>query len=404
MADYVYKARTATGQLKTGEITAVSEENAAELLSQHHLILTKLSPKKEGGFDASQILGIFHRISMKDRVIFTRQLGTMIKSGLPIVQALHILSEQTANQRFSEVILDLSATVEGGGTFSSALAKYPKLFDRVYVNLIKSGEASGHLEEILERLAEQQEKSYRLAGKVRGALMYPAFVVVALIGAAILMMIVVIPPLKAIFTEAGAQLPLATRMLIGASDALRGYWWLMLPAVIALSFGVRQFLESETGKVGWDRVKLRLPIFGPLFQKIYISRMTRTLSSLTGGGVPILNALDIVGESVGNSVYENALKSAAKDVEAGIPLSQPLRANSAFPAMVPQMISVGEQTGNLDGVLNKLADFYEEEVDNTVKNLSTLMEPILMVIMGIAVGGLLIAILMPIYNLGNVIG
>lgn len=403
MAEYLYKARTATGQLKTGEITATSEENAADLLGQHQLILTKLSPKKEGGFDASNLLAVFHRISMKDRVIFTRQLGTMIKSGLPIVQALHILAEQTANKRFSEVILDLSATVEGGGTFSAALAKYPKLFDRVYVNLVKSGEASGHLEEILERLAEQQEKSYRLAGKVRGAMMYPAFVMVALVGAAILMMIVVIPPLKTIFQDAGAQLPLPTRMLIAASDGLRAYWWLMIPVLAGIVFGMQRLLQTEGGKTTWDRLKLRLPIFGPLFQKIYISRMTRTLSSLTGGGVPILRALDIVGESTGNSVYEKALKDAAKDVEAGIPLSEPLRANPAFPAMVPQMISVGEQTGNLDGVLNKLADFYEEEVDNIVKNLSTLMEPILMVVMGIAVGGLLIAILMPIYNLGSVI-
>jgi type IV pilus assembly protein PilC len=327
----------------------------------------------------------------------------MIKSGLPIVQALHILAEQTANQRFSEVIIDLAGTVEGGGTFSAALQKYPKVFDRVYVNLIKAGEASGHLEEILERLATQQEKSYRLAGKVRGAMMYPAFVLVAMVAATILMLVVVIPPLKAIFVDAGAELPLPTKALIYMSDAMLKYWYLFLLGGAAFAFGAMKFFRSQGGRTAMDRFKLKAPIFGSLFQKIYISRMTRTLASLVGGGVPILEALDIVSESVGNSVYEKALKGASKDVEAGVPLSQPLRANAAFPPMVPQMVSVGEQTGNMDGVLTKLADFYEEEVDNIVKNLSTLMEPILMVVMGIGVGGLLIAILMPIYNLGSVI-
>lgn len=403
MADYTYKARTATGILKTGEITANSEENAAELLAQHQLILTKLSPKSDGGFDASKLLNVLNRVKAKDRVIFTRQLGTMIKSGLPIVQALHILAEQTNNKRFSEIILDMAGVVEGGGTFSAALQKYPKQFDRVYVNLVKSGEASGHLEEILERLAIQQEKSYRLAGKVRGAMMYPAFVLVAMIGAVILMMLVVIPPLKAIFADAGAKLPLATRMLITGSDIMRGYWYIIVPVTAASAFGFMKLVKSEGGRSVVDRLKLRAPIFGPLFKKIYISRITRTLASLTGGGVPILRALDIVAESAGNGVYEKALRNAAKDVEAGIPLSQPLRGNPAFPPMVPQMVSVGEQTGNMDGVLNKLADFYEEEVDNIVKNLSTLLEPILMVVMGGMVGGLLIAILMPIYNLGSVI-
>lgn len=403
MAEYTYKARTATGILKTGEITANSEENAAELLGQHQLILTKLTPKTEGGFDASKVLNVLNRVKAKDRVIFTRQLGTMVKSGLPIVQALHILAEQTSNKRFSEIILDLAATVEGGGTFSAALQKYPNQFDRVYVNLVKSGEASGHLEEILERLAIQQEKSYRLAGKVRGAMMYPAFVMVAMLGAGIMMMIVVIPPLKAIFMDAGAELPFATRALIAMSDSLLAFWYLYIIGTIGLVFAARRFLKSEGGKGIMDRFKLKAPIFGNLFQKIYISRLTRTLASLTGGGVPILRALDIVGESVGNGVYEKALKQAAKEVEAGVPLSQPLRANAAFPPMVPQMVSVGEQTGNMDGVLTKLADFYEEEVDNIVKNLSTLMEPILMVVMGIGVGGLLVAILMPIYNLGSVV-
>jgi type IV pilus assembly protein PilC len=403
MADFEYKARDTSGKLKTGEINAQNEANAAELLAEHKLILTKLTAKKEGGFDVSRLLAVLRRVSLKDKVIFTRQLGTMIKSGLPIVQALHILGDQTQNKKFSKVIQEMSAAIEGGASFSTALAKHPQEFDRVYVNLVKSGEASGRLDVTMERLATQQEKTYRLIGKVRGAMLYPAFVMAALVAASILMLIVVIPPLKSIFSDAGANLPLPTRILVASSDALLAFWYLFLLAAIGLAVGARFFLRSEGGKSAMDRLKLRAPIFGGLFKKIYIARFTRTLAGLVGGGVPILQALEIVAESVGNSVYSKALKDAAKQVESGVPLSTPIKANPIFPALVPQMISVGEQTGKMDQVLTKLADFFEEEVDNIVKNLSTLMEPILMVVMGIAVGGLLIAILMPIYNLGNVV-
>lgn len=403
MADYIYKARNAHGEVKTGEISATSQDNAAELLQEHHLILVSLTEKGEGGIDVNQILGNLRRVSMKDRVVFTRQLGTMVKSGLPIVQALHILSEQTQNKKFSDIIREISTSIEGGTNFSTALQRYPKLFDRVYVNLVRSGEASGHLDEILERLATQQEKSYALTRKVRGAMMYPAFVLVAMVAATILMMVVVIPPLKTIFTDAGAQLPLPTRILIGASDLMRSYWYFIAAGTAAFVFGVHKYLNTSSGSEVWDRLKLRVPLFGDLFRKIYVARFARTLSSLVGGGVPILQALDIVAESIGNVVYERAIKSAAKEVESGTQLSQPIRANPIFPAMVPQMIGVGEQTGKMDQVLAKLADFFEDEVDNIVKNLSTLMEPLLMIVMGIGVGGLLIAIMMPIYNLGNVI-
>lgn len=403
MAEFTYKARNTKGEIRTGAITAMSADNAAELLHDHQLILIKLSEKRGNGLDIGQLVGKLKRVSMKDRVIFTRQLGTMVKSGLPIVQALHILAEQTQNKKFADVIRDVSVSIESGTTFSAALQKYPKLFDRVYINLIKSGEASGHLDEILERLATQQEKSYALAKKVKGAMMYPAFVLVAMIGATVLMMIVVIPPLKAIFTDAGAKLPLPTRVLIGMSDLMRGYWYLFVLATVGGIFGVRKFLHTKGGAEGWNRLKLRLPLFGNLFRKIYVSRFARTFASLVGGGVPILQALDIVGESIGNSVFERAIKDAAKQVEAGTPLSDPIRANPVWPAMVPQMIGVGEQTGKLDSVLDKLADFFEEEVDNIVKNLSTLMEPLLMIVMGVGVGGLLVSIMMPIYNLGSVV-
>ncbi len=403
MANYLYKARDHEGVVKTGEISANNEDNAADLLREHDLILIRLSEKKQHAVDVNEMTARFRRISMKDRVVFTRQLGTMVKSGLPIVQALHILSDQTGNKRFATVIADVSAGIEGGANLSTALAKHPKLFDRVYINLIKSGEASGHLDDILDRLATQQEKSYALARKVRGAMMYPAFVIVAMIAATVLMMVVVIPPLKTIFTDAGAKLPLPTRMLIGMSDLLRNYWYAFIIATVAAVFGLRKVLQSESGSQAWDRIKLRLPIFGNLFRKIYVSRFTRTLASLVGGGVPILQALDIVAESIGNTVYEKALRDAAKEVEAGNPLSQPIRQNPIWPSMVPQMIGVGEQTGKMDQVLFKLADFFEDEVDNIVKNLSTLMEPLLMIVMGVGVGGLLVAIMMPIYNLGSVI-
>ncbi|MDP4000566.1 MAG: type II secretion system F family protein [bacterium] len=403
MSEFVYKARDAAGHLKTGEISAGTEAAAAEMLAEHRLILTKLEIKKEKGFDISQLLNRLNRVTMKDRVIFTRQLGTMIKSGLPIVQALNILSEQTENKKFKQIIEEISGGIEGGGSFSSMLAKYPNVFDRVYVNMTKAGEASGRLDDTLERLAIQQEKAYGIVKKVRGAMLYPAFVMIALVGATILMLVVVIPPLKDIFEGANADLPFATQVLIKLSDAMLQFWYLFLLGGIGLVVAGRQFLKTENGKSLLDRAKLKVPIFGPLFQKIYVARFTRTLASLVSGGVPILEALEIVGESIGNGVYERALRKAAKDVEGGVQLSQPIRSNPVFPPLVSQMISVGEQTGKMDEVLTKLADFYEEEVDNLVKNLTTLMEPLLMVVMGAAVGGLLIAILMPIYNLGSVI-
>lgn len=403
MAEYLYKARDAAGQMKTGEITAENESSAAELLAQHKLILTRLSVKEEKAFDVEQLVNVLNPVKTKDRVIFTRQLGTMIKSGLPIVQALHVLSEQTTNPKFKQMISDMAASIEGGSSFSGALAKYPKVFDKVYVNLVKAGEASGKLEETLNRLATQQEKSYRLAGKIKGAMLYPAFVFLALIAATIIMLIVVIPPLKTIFEDAGAQLPLATQILIWLSDAVLAYWYLFLLGTVILVAAARWYLSTLGGKSVLDQLKLKAPLFGGLFQKIYISRLTRTLAALFGSGVSILEALDITADSVGNQVYAKALRDASKQVESGAPLSQPIKANPIFPPLVPQMISVGEQTGKMDQVLTKLADFYEEEVDTLTKNISTLLEPIIMVVMGIGVGGLLIAILMPIYSLGTVI-
>ena len=403
MAEYLYKARDAAGQIKTGEIAAENESNAAELLAQHKLILTRLSVKEDKPIDIDQLVNLLNPVRAKDRVIFTRQLGTMIKSGLPIVQALHVLSEQTSNPKFKQLITEMAGSIEGGSSFSSALAKYPKVFDKVYVNLIKAGEASGKLDETLDRLATQQEKSYRLAGKIKGAMLYPAFVFVALIAATIIMLIVVIPPLKTIFEDAGAQLPVPTRVLIWLSDALLAYWYLFILGTAIFVAIVRWYLRTLGGKSVLDQFKLKAPIFGGLFQKIYISRMTRTLAALFGSGVSILEALEITADSVGNQVYAKALRNAAKQVEAGTALSEPIKANPIFPPLVPQMISVGEQTGKMDQVLNKLADFYEEEVDTLTKNISTLMEPIIMVVMGIGVGGLLIAILMPIYSLGSVI-
>lgn len=403
MAEYLYKARDLAGNTKTGEITAESEAGAAELLAEHKLILTRISAKTESALDLSRLMSLLNRIHTKDRVMFTRQLGTMVKSGLPIVQSLHVLAEQTTNQKFQQIIADLAASIEGGSSFSTALAKYPKVFDRVFVNLVRAGEASGKLDETLERLATQQEKSYKLAGKIRGALLYPGFVMVALVGATVLMLVVVIPPLKTIFSDAGAQLPLATRVLIALSDALIKFWYLFLVGAVGLVAAVRWYLGTGGGGAGWDRLKLKLPIFGGLFQEIYISRLTRTLATLVGSGVSILEALEIVADSVGNSVYAKALREAAKQVEGGTPLSEPLKANPAFPPLVPQMVSVGEQTGKMDQVLTKLADFYEDEVDSLTKNISTLIEPIVIVVMGVAVGGLLVAILMPIYNLGTVI-
>ncbi len=402
MPTYEYKARDEKGRERTGIVDAVSEEVAADLLKDYKLTVISLKLKKEG-IKLEKIFSIFGGVSAKEKVVFSRQLATMINSGLPIVQALRILQEQVEKRQFKEVIFDLANQVEGGSTFSAALAKYPKVFSKVYINLIKSGEVSGKLDEVLLRLAEQLEKDYDLKSKIKGAMYYPAFIIIALVLVAIVMIIFVIPQLESLFREAGTELPFLTRILLAVSSFIKNYWWLVLVVIIGSIFGLKAVIDTKEGRKFWDETKIRLPVFGSLSKKMYMARFTRTLATLIAGGLPILDALNITSEVIGNVVYQEGIEEAASQVESGVPMAAPLRRNKNFPIMVSQMISVGEQTGKVDEILNKLADFFDSEVANMVKALSSLIEPILIIIMGIGVAILVLAIIMPIYNLAQVI-
>lgn len=399
---YFYKARDKKGTLRRGEIEAINEEKAASLLREHGLVLTYLVLKeKVGGLE--KLTTIFKRVSSKEKVIFTRQLSTMINSGLPIIQALKTLASQTRNETFKEILQTVVSDIEGGSSLSDALSHYPRVFPKVYVSLIKSGEASGKLDEVLLKLANQMESDYETLSKIKSAMYYPAFIMAALIAVGIIMLIYVIPQIQNIFAEAAVTLPLPTRILLWTSNTLRRFGLLILIALGVLVSLFRSYINTKEGRLLWDSFKLKVPIFGKLLQKIYMARFTRTLGTLIAGGLPILDALDITSEAVGNVIYAEGIQKARKEVENGVALAEPLKEEANFPVMVPQMIAVGEETGKLDEILFKLAAFFDSEVDAAVRGLSSLIEPILIVVMGIGVAILVASIILPIYQLTQAI-
>lgn len=401
MAKFNYKARDNSGKTTEGMIEAANKQQVFELLKKYNLLATQVVEKKESSLPFK--IPFLERIPFKEKVIFSRQLATMIDAGLSIVQSLKILAEQekVKNKKFAEIIEELAADIEGGLSFSASLKKHPKVFTPIYTSLVESGEASGNLDDVLNRIAEQMEADYDLKGKIRGAMMYPSFIIVAMLVAGVIVLTFVIPQLKSLFEESGAELPWVTRLLLAISDFLVNYWYIALGGVVALVVGSRVFLKSEQGRQIWDMFKIRMPIFGNFIQNIYMVRFTRTLGTLISAGLPILDSLKIVSDTVGNVHYKKEISAIAKRVEGGANLSQPLKESKLFPTMVSHMSEVGEKTGNLDTVLSKLAKFFDKEVTNTVSTISTMIEPIILVIIGIGVGIFVGAVLLPIYQLAS---
>lgn len=398
MAVFTYKAKDASGITMVGAVEAPTEKVAIDVLQDRNLVVLALSERRRNAF--LQIsLPFLNRVSMREVVIFSRQLSVMISASVPIVQALRILTRQTDNVTFKIIISEIGDEVDGGAKLSTALARYPQVFSEFFVNMIRSGETTGKLDETLIYLADQQEKDYDLQSKIRGALVYPAFILSGIVIVGTIMMIFVIPKLTAIITESGVPLPISTRMLIGASDFLVHRWWVLLALIIAIVAGVQFLSRTAAGRYEIDHLKLRLPIFGSLFRRIHITRLSRSLSTLLQSGVPLTRSLEIVADIVGNAVYRELTLKAIKEVEDGNPLSTTFTQSSLVPAMLAQMMNVGEQTGRLDHILGKLADFYSKEVENAVTSLVTLIEPLVLILLGIAVGGLVSAILLPIYNI-----
>jgi type IV pilus assembly protein PilC len=348
-----------------------------------------------------KILSIINPVRIKDLVIFSRQFSVMISANLALVQALRIAAEQTANISLRMIVSEIAYEVDSGSTLSVAMSKRPKVFTPFYSNVVKSGETSGHLEDVLNYLADEMEKDYDMTSKIKGAMIYPIFVVVGLFVVGILMMVMVVPKLTDIMRETGATLPLSTRIVIAISNFLTGYWWLLAILVVGAVILFRFLANTPGGQKMLDLIKLKLPVFGNLFQLIYIVRFTRSMNTLIVGGVTISKSLEVVSDVVGNTIYKDLIDRSRKNVEEGSSLSKAFLESDIMPRMVPQMIVVGERTGKLDLVFSKITDFYSREISNILNNLVALLEPSIMVVMGVAVGIMVAAVIMPMYNLAG---
>ncbi len=396
---YAYQARNKEGQVKTGFVVAPDQSKAEQLLTENGFIIISLTQRRENWFSKNN--PFVPRVSYKDLVLFSRQLSTLISARVPLLQSLRILEGQLDNKALLNILRELIGSIENGESFSLALSKFPETFGNIYVALVRSGESSGSVADALNYLADQLEKDYELRNKVRGAMTYPGFVLLALGIVGFLMFKFVLPNLTSVLKEQGGTLPPLTVAIISASDFFKVYWWVMLLALAGLILGIRFFLRTETGRYRWDAVKIQLPLIGRIFREVYYTRFSRNLSTLVAGGIPIIKALTIVSEIIGNSIYRDILLQAAADVTNGRAISESLSQHKEFPPLVTQMVRVGEQTAQLDTILKKLAEFYEKEVDQRVGTLSTLLEPMIMIVLGIAVGLLVAGILLPIYNLAS---
>lgn len=397
MQIFNYTAKNKDGEVQRGEVEAENENAASKVLLSRELTPISIFAAESKGFS------LFNRVSMKNKVLISRQLATMINAGLPIAQSLKTLEEQISNKNLKKILEQVSSDVEGGSQLSVAFSHFPEIFTPLDITLIQSGETSGSLDKALLRLAEQLEKEQSLLRKVRGALVYPTFIIVVVIAVVILMVVYVMPQMEGLYSSFNAQLPLLTRIMISISHFLSRFMPVVILFLIALAVYVRYAIRRPAGRKVWDGLKLKIYGLNILLTKMYMVRFSRTLSGLVASGVPLLDALNIVSRAVGNVLYEEAIKDAAEKVKSGIALSEPLKESPLFPPVVTQMVAVGEQTGELDNMLTNLADYFEEEVDNLVKNLSNLIEPIIIVVLAVIIGFLLIAIMMPIYSLGGVL-
>lgn len=397
MPYFRYKASDIDSRTVEGMIQAASAEVAAEVLEEKQLTILSLVEEKVSLGERS--LKIFNRVKSKDIVIFSRQLSVIISATIPLVQGLKILINQTENKVLKGIISEISDDVDGGATLSSALSRHPEIFDNFFISIIRAGETSGKLDEVLEYLAAQQESDYDLSSKMKGAMIYPAFIVSGLGIVGTIMMVSVLPKLTAVLTESGTKLPFATKVLIVITDFMSAYWWLLFIGLISLALGFRFFIKTDFGRRIWDNFVLRIPVFGKLNQEVIIVRFATSLNTLMTGGVSLTKSLEVVSDVVSNTVYKDIMLKTAKEVEDGNSIASVMLKSKDVPPMVSQMLNLGEKTGRLEDILNKISNFYSREVGNKVANLVALIEPFVMVLLGLAVGGLVAAILLPMYSL-----
>lgn len=403
MLTFSYTARDpASGQKIKAEVQAETESAATKLVQQQGLAVLEIEVK-QGGAGSGGLGRLTRRIKTKDKILFSRQLSTLINAGLPLVQSLRSIGQQTKNKNMKLVINQVITDVEAGQSFSAALASHPNVFDNVFVNLVAAGEASGTLDKAMERLANQQEKDAEIISKVRGAMVYPAIVLFVMVLVVGFMVLRVLPQVEELYSNigSGASLPLITRALLAFSSFVREYWYITIAIVVVLVFFGSRWARSLGGKRVIDRLKMTLWPIGPLFMKMYMARFARTGTTLVASGVPLVQTLEITGRSINNIHIEEALKKATEKVKAGKSLSSALENNDNFLDLVPNMLRIGEQSGAIEQMLAKTADYYEKEVDNEIKTISTVIEPIMMIMLGIVAITIVAAVLLPIYGLVN---
>ena len=400
MLTFEYTAKDAkTGEHIKAEVQAESEQVAAKLITKQGL--APLSIKLKG--QSTGLLAKFkNRVSTKDRILFSRQLSTLINAGLPLVQSLRTVVEQTDSKQLNLIVGQIISDVEAGNNFSKALSAHPAVFNQVYVSLVAAGESSGTLDAALERIADQQEKDAEILSKVRGAMVYPLIVTLVMVGVVIFMLKGVLPQVGQLYKDLGKELPFMTKIMLGVSDLIGKYWWLMFLVTMLGGFLLKRYHETDEGKKSIDKIKMSLPLFGKLFMKMYMARFCRTATTLVASGVPLLEVLRIPAESVNNINIEESTKRAADKVKSGKALSDALADDENFLKLVPQMIKIGERSGAMDKMLEKTAIYYENELDNEIKTISTIIEPALMVMLALMAGIMISAVLLPIYGLvGN---
>lgn len=398
---YKYLAKDTEGKTVTNTVEASNEKEVVNLLRKENLILLKLSEVEEKG---KGHIGFFDKkVKTDDMVLFTRQLATMVGAGLPLLQGLLTLKDQVSNPTLSKIIQNVIERVEGGASFSEAIAHHPKVFNALFLNMARAGEASGQLTQILERVASYMEETASLKRKIKSAMMYPIIVTSMAVAITLVLLIKVIPVFKGIYGDFGGQLPAATQFLIALSESLNKWFGIFVVTLIAVVVGLRFYYKTPGGRMVIDKIRLKLPVYGELSLKIAVSRFSKTFSTLIESGVPILQAMNIVASTAGNMVVETAVLKASERIKEGETIAEPLKESGVFPPMVLKMVSIGEKTGQLDLMLAKISEFYDEQVKATVDGLTSIIEPLLIGFLGLVVGGIVISMFLPIFKLSTII-
>lgn len=403
MAVFSYIAKTNIGKTVKGTVEAPQLEGANDLLRERQLIVLKIKPVNEQDV-FEKFNNFLNRVSVKDITFFARQLSVLIEASVPVVRSLRVLIKQTKNEYFKKVIADIAAEVDGGAKFSQAVNRYPHIFDQFFVHMIRSGETTGRLDKVLIYLADQKEKDYSLRSRIRGAMIYPAFIMMTMAGIGVIMMTYVVPRLTSLITESGGKIPITTQILLTTSFLIVNYWWAII-LLLGLFFGGSYFyIRTEQGHYYFDLLKIRMPVFGSLYTRILLTRFSMSLANLLTSGVPVTKSLQIAGDIVNNKVYHELIEKTVAEVEAGNSIASIFIHSKYVPPIVSQMLSVGEETGRLDSILQKLANFYTQEVENAIGSLTSLIEPLILIVLGVAAGIMVTGILSPIYNISSSIG